>query len=604
MRRKSFTASDSGRNASDVTEDDGFIPRRSTHVTGPTNADGDTWQESLAGRDNADTAVAAFIFVSMSYPFISRDIVCELAGKLTIRSYFSNERTQERLWDEPPSGASRLVNASDMMRKMAKIQLQEMQIALGTVPDLEQSTPKSKRGLGGFFRRSKVDATSPPAESRIQYRPDSFLTRPKRDHKNSHMYDEQLDPAMQRALVSSMSTRNRSSSHHYDAELERAMTLSLAEAGNANRRTPKERNELSTSSSRLRSSSRDRRRSKSREQAHRDRSERHESHGLTESSAKDGIASPDRSRHRSDPMDGTHRRKSHLQKRHSSHPSEGNKLRVDPPSDIHFYQSVDDGSIVHYEFSHDDQEALAIALSLSMLDVSPPGTTMGVALMPERSGMTEEEQLAKAMEESMAMSPSELKGRSQASATGAFTSDWGDRKMPAGGVAADVSCTDILESLVYQSPPESTTNACAGLHCLESLLPLENDEHSLSAHPTPRRLDTQRNPDHFQISASSSQARSRTRSYQDRPLAPLPFSHLHRQSRDESTKRTVNRSRSPNYRTRITGSPIKNWLPTSPRGNRSPKSPTDNRSPESPTDNRSPRSPGGGESRNRYHFAR
>ena len=67
MRRKSFTASDSGRNASDVTEDDGFIPRRSTHVTGPTNADGDTWQESLAGRDNAETAVAAFIFVSKSY---------------------------------------------------------------------------------------------------------------------------------------------------------------------------------------------------------------------------------------------------------------------------------------------------------------------------------------------------------------------------------------------------------------------------------------------------------------------------------------------------------------------------------------------------------
>lgn len=64
MRRKSSTLGDSGRNASAVTEDDGFVPRRSTHVTGPTNADGDTWQESLAGRDNAD---AFFLVLS---PFL------------------------------------------------------------------------------------------------------------------------------------------------------------------------------------------------------------------------------------------------------------------------------------------------------------------------------------------------------------------------------------------------------------------------------------------------------------------------------------------------------------------------------------------------------
>lgn len=49
MRRKS--SSDSGRKSSAVKEDDGFVARRSTHVTGPANADGDTWQETLTGRN-------------------------------------------------------------------------------------------------------------------------------------------------------------------------------------------------------------------------------------------------------------------------------------------------------------------------------------------------------------------------------------------------------------------------------------------------------------------------------------------------------------------------------------------------------------------------
>lgn len=558
MRRKSSTLSDSGRNASAVTEDDGFVPRRSTHVTGPTNADGDTWQESLA--------------------------VCELAGKLTIRSFFSNQRTQERIWDEPPSGASHVVNASDVMRKMAKIQLQEMQIAIGTVPDVEQSTPKSKRGFGGFFRRSKGDASTPPAESRMQHRPDSFLGRSKRDHKNSPMYDEHLDPAMQRALVSSMSSKNRSSAHYHDADLERAMALSLLEAETANPLTNNARPE--SSSSRLRSPSSDGNRSNSRGK-HRASSGRHGSHGFQEISAKEGSASPDRQRHRSVAWDGTQRRKGHLQNGHSSLQSEGTKPRADPPSDVNFYESVDDGSIVHYQFSHDDQEALAIALSLSLLDVSPPRTNTGVASMPEASEMTEEEQLTKAMEESLAMSPPELQYRPEASAIGAFKSAWGDRKTPAGGVATDVYCADILNSLVHQSPPESTTNDCAGLQCLESVLPADKDEFSFSKQRTPRRLDVQRSPSDPRMSGSTAQAQARRSSHQDEPLAMSSVSQLQLESRERNTKEALYRSGSPNPRTQANGSPTENWFPRSPKENRSPQSPTDNRSPQSPVDEES-----------------
>lgn len=34
----------------DSSADDGFKARRSTKVTGPSTADGDTWQETLAGE--------------------------------------------------------------------------------------------------------------------------------------------------------------------------------------------------------------------------------------------------------------------------------------------------------------------------------------------------------------------------------------------------------------------------------------------------------------------------------------------------------------------------------------------------------------------------
>jgi hypothetical protein len=63
---------------------------------------------------------------------------------------------------------------------------QEMEIAMGAVPDTdkkERSTPKKGGGFGGFFRRTKVEETSVEKlapEKRIQYKPDSFLARTKK----------------------------------------------------------------------------------------------------------------------------------------------------------------------------------------------------------------------------------------------------------------------------------------------------------------------------------------------------------------------------------------------------------------------------------------
>lgn len=128
--------------------------------------------------------------------------VCEMAGKLTIRSYYTNRRTNERKWDEPPSGASKVLGATETMRRMANIQLTEMQIATGTYKDPErENTGKKKKGVfGSLFRRGKTEQNE-GGKSRIQYKPDSFLRNTKRE---SNQFDENLNPAMQQALASSL----------------------------------------------------------------------------------------------------------------------------------------------------------------------------------------------------------------------------------------------------------------------------------------------------------------------------------------------------------------------------------------------------------------
>lgn len=163
-------------------------------------------------------------------------IVCELDGKLTIRSYFSNCRTEQRQWDEPPSGASQVKHASETMQKMAKIQLQEMQIATGNIPDTAAAKAPAKKSGFGFFRRSssKADVNAVPkgdatSKTKIQYRSDSFLARTKKDSKKSQQkYDEQLDLNMQQALASSMHSGGTEGTNQ-DDELERALAMSRAE---------------------------------------------------------------------------------------------------------------------------------------------------------------------------------------------------------------------------------------------------------------------------------------------------------------------------------------------------------------------------------------
>jgi hypothetical protein len=204
-------------------------PRRSTRVsTKKYSHDGDSWQETLA--------------------------VCEMpkkdsgAIKMIIRSYYSNQRTGERVWDEPPSGASRVMPATEEMRKMAEVQLQEMQITFGGVAS-EQPESKEKPKIKGLFRRNKAekeDVAETP-RGKLQYKPGSFLARVK-ESPNKVARDDTLDPELQKAIALSMADGGiqrleanqdslepviRSEVAHYrddEETLQMAMALSLSEA--------------------------------------------------------------------------------------------------------------------------------------------------------------------------------------------------------------------------------------------------------------------------------------------------------------------------------------------------------------------------------------
>ena len=117
---------------------DRFEARPTAKIGKKIEADGDTWQEQLA--------------------------VCEAPGstssdnnKLMIRSYYQNERSGKRVWDEPPSGASHIRHATEDMRRMAQVQLDELHVVTGQ--DLEDTTgasaekKKKKRGFFGFGKK-------------------------------------------------------------------------------------------------------------------------------------------------------------------------------------------------------------------------------------------------------------------------------------------------------------------------------------------------------------------------------------------------------------------------------------------------------------------
>jgi hypothetical protein len=151
--------------------------------------DGDTWQEILAVAVKETTAPNTTKISSFS----KKDQVGD--EQLIIRSYFQNTRSGKRVWDEPPSGASHVVAATEEMHRMAQVQLQELQIVTGITSPTTNTTKSNgdsgsapsngngkKRGfLFGFGKKNSnpTDSTATSSARMIRYKPGSSLLTPR-----------------------------------------------------------------------------------------------------------------------------------------------------------------------------------------------------------------------------------------------------------------------------------------------------------------------------------------------------------------------------------------------------------------------------------------
>ena len=128
-------------------DDDGdrFAARRSARVSTKKFAEGDndTWHENLAVIENPQASAAAAAAAASSSGRSSgidsagngsaNDGTAEAIPQLTLRSYFQSKSTGQRVWDEPPSGASNVVYTSEEVRRMAMIQMEDLQVSTDVV---------------------------------------------------------------------------------------------------------------------------------------------------------------------------------------------------------------------------------------------------------------------------------------------------------------------------------------------------------------------------------------------------------------------------------------------------------------------------------------
>ena len=186
-------------------------------------ADGDTWQEMMA--------------------------VCEPRNykknndgsgpSLVIRSYYQNTRTGKRVWDEPPSGATNIIPASEEMRKMATLQLNELHV-VETVDNSSKKGPeiekKKTKGIFGMFQKKKKDNSQNDGQRLIQYRPGSKLVAKPR--KGPSRNEIQLQEAIAASIAESrgetyvpVKRKNEyQGKMREEEEMEMAKALSMSEA--------------------------------------------------------------------------------------------------------------------------------------------------------------------------------------------------------------------------------------------------------------------------------------------------------------------------------------------------------------------------------------
>lgn len=210
-----------------------FSPQQSTRVSTVLTSDNDIWTEYLAVVEMLDPT--------------------KRNGKyhLQIRSFFESSNTGKKAWDEPPSGATNIIWASEEARNLAELQLKDVKIidhgnsvALGmdnsktlqaepTNSDTSDKKPKSWKGkINSLFKKNKKDSSSDYNKS-FTYEKSSYTDVFSAKSKNSKPKDEMdiNDVNLQIAMAESIAkTEAKVPLSTEDEDLEMAKALSLSEA--------------------------------------------------------------------------------------------------------------------------------------------------------------------------------------------------------------------------------------------------------------------------------------------------------------------------------------------------------------------------------------
>jgi hypothetical protein len=170
----STAASTTPASISASTKNQEFEARRSNKATNAAvKADGATWKERLA---------------------VCEGVTDDGQPVLKIRSYYRNHLSRDRVWDEPPSGASEVVFATAEMRKHAEQQMKELQLTLDLIPPDFNSTNNNAVSNGGDSK----------PKGKIKNNGGIFGRFKRKDKEKPTLKDDSKDLNLQKAIARSM----------------------------------------------------------------------------------------------------------------------------------------------------------------------------------------------------------------------------------------------------------------------------------------------------------------------------------------------------------------------------------------------------------------
>lgn len=206
-------------------------------------ADGDTWQEYLAVSEKINRAASkkskrsgglSSLFGRKKKEDTKSESNIDGNSTLVIRSYFENTRTGEKIWDEPPSGASDILPASEEMRRMAELQLNEVQVVVTPPAGIEDLNERNNSSNNGntkktLFGNTKNPKTAEHSGKRIRYKPGASSAVGSSSDGQS-LNDRQLQEAIKRSMNETQGGAANSNVESEEEILRRVLEQSRLEA--------------------------------------------------------------------------------------------------------------------------------------------------------------------------------------------------------------------------------------------------------------------------------------------------------------------------------------------------------------------------------------